>query len=131
MADGETVRDGDLVEVAVQSGRGAISKSARLIANLGNRNQSGAFSALALAEFNIRHEFPETALREAEALKTPPVTTRRDLRDTPLVTIDGADARDFDDAVFAEPADQGGWRLLIAATSPPVVIAKGRGFFKR
>ena len=114
MADGETVRDGDLVEVAVQSGRGAISKSARLIANLGNRNQSGAFSALALAEFNIRHEFPETALREAEALKTPPVTTRRDLRDTPLVTIDGADARDFDDAVFAEPADQGGWRLLIA-----------------
>jgi ribonuclease R len=36
-----------------------------------------------------------------------------DLRDTPLVTIDGADSRDFDDAVFAEPAD-GGWRLLVA-----------------
>ena len=35
-------------------------------------------------------------------------------RDHPLVTIDGADARDFDDAVFAEPADHGGWRLIIA-----------------
>ena len=39
---------------------------------------------------------------------------RRDLRDYPLVTIDGADARDFDDAVFAEPTDHGGWRLIVA-----------------
>ena len=36
------------------------------------------------------------------------------MRDVPLVTIDGADARDFDDAVFAEPMDDGGWRLLVA-----------------
>ncbi|MEL0062823.1 MAG: RNB domain-containing ribonuclease, partial [Candidatus Puniceispirillum sp.] len=39
---------------------------------------------------------------------------RDDLRACPLVTIDGADARDFDDAVYAEPLDGGGWRLLIA-----------------
>ena len=51
---------------------------------------------------------------ESKGLKVPPVKGRRDLRDHPLVTIDGADARDFDDAVFAEPADHGGWRLIIA-----------------
>ena len=108
------ITDGDLVEAILQSGRGRFSKSARVIANLGNSTQSGAFSALALAEFNIRHEFPETALRETESLKTPPVKGRRDLRQMPFVTIDGADARDFDDAVYAEPFDHGGWRLMVA-----------------
>ena len=39
---------------------------------------------------------------------------RRDLRELPLVTIDGADARDFDDAVYAAPATGGGWRLVVA-----------------
>ncbi len=39
---------------------------------------------------------------------------RRDLRSTALVTIDGADARDFDDAVYCEPRPKGGWRLLVA-----------------
>ncbi|GIR33722.1 MAG: hypothetical protein CM15mP46_7170 [Alphaproteobacteria bacterium] len=40
----------------------AVHKSARVIANLGNSTQSGAFSALALAEFNIRHEFPDAVI---------------------------------------------------------------------
>ena len=106
--------DGDLVEAIIQSGRGRFNKSARVIANLGNSTQSGAFSALALAEFNIRHEFPEAVIRETESLKTPPAKGRRDLRQMPFVTIDGADARDFDDAVYAEPVDHGGWRLMVA-----------------
>jgi ribonuclease R len=111
---GSSVADGDLVEAALQAGRGRISKTAKLITTLGNAAQPGAFSALALAEFNIRHEFPEQVLDEADALKTPPIKGRRDLRNTPFVTIDGADARDFDDAVCAEPIDHGGWRLLVA-----------------
>ena len=40
--------------------------------------------------------------------------SRKDLRGVPLVTIDGADARDFDDAVFAQPLAKGGWRLVVA-----------------
>jgi len=108
------IADGDLVEARLQSGRGTISKTATLIKNLGNSGQSGAFSALALAEFNIRYEFPEAVLDEADALKTPPIKGRQDLRAIPFVTIDGADARDFDDAVYAEPASNGGWRLLVA-----------------
>ena len=41
-------------------------------------------------------------------------THREDLRNTPLITIDGEDARDFDDAVYCEPKPRGGWRLLVA-----------------
>ncbi len=119
------INDGDLVEAILQSGRERFNKSARVIANLGNSTQSGAFSALALAEFNIRHDFPETALRETESLKTPPVKGRRDLRQLPFVTIDGADARDFDDAVYAEPVDHGGWRLMVAIADVSHFIRPG------
>ncbi|MDC1383606.1 ribonuclease R [Candidatus Puniceispirillum sp.] len=106
--------DGDLVEAELLPSRGYIGKKARILSNLGNVSSPGAFSALALAEFCIRHNFPDAAINESEGLKIPPVTNRRDLRNHPLVTIDGADAQDFDDAVFAEPADNDGWRLLVA-----------------
>ena len=105
---------GDLVEAEMVSSRGYLGKTARTIRNLGPVDQKGAFSALALAEFGIRHVFPEPVLAESRGLKVPPAKGRSDLRDVPLVTIDGADARDFDDAVFAEPMDDGGWRLLVA-----------------
>ena len=107
---------GDLVEAEMLSGKnsGYLGKSARVTQNLGPADQRGAFSALALAEFGIRHVFDDAVLAESENLRVPPVKGRIDLRDVPLVTIDGADARDFDDAVFAEPADDGGWRLLVA-----------------
>ncbi len=105
---------GDLVEAEMVSSHGYLGKTARVIRNLGSVDQKGAFSVLALAEFGIRHVFPEPVLAESHGLKVPPAEGRSDLRDVPLVTIDGADARDFDDAVFAEPMDDGGWRLLVA-----------------
>ena len=105
---------GDLVEAEMSPSRGYMGKSARVIRNLGPADQNGAFSALALAEFNIRHVFPEDVVAEADALKAPNAKGREDIRALPLVTIDGADARDFDDAVYAEPLDGGAWRLLVA-----------------
>jgi len=71
----------------------------------------------AIARFDLPHEFPATALREAQAcgehVDAREAAARVDLRPLPLVTIDGDDARDFDDAVFAEhhPA---GFRLIVA-----------------
>ena len=119
------IKDGDLVEAAIQTGRGSLQKSARVISNLGNSNQSGAFSALALAEFNIRHKFPRAVIRESETLKIPPLKGRRDLRRLPFVTIDGSDARDFDDAVYAEPLNDGAWRLIVAIADVSYYVRPG------
>jgi ribonuclease R len=71
----------------------------------------------AIARFALPHEFPAAALREAQAcgsvVDAGEASTRVDLRGLPLVTIDGDDARDFDDAVYAEP-HAGGFRLIVA-----------------
>ncbi|HUO80819.1 MAG TPA: ribonuclease R [Steroidobacteraceae bacterium] len=72
---------------------------------------------LAIASHQLPHEFPAAVIREARRYgrDVDPKTLgpRIDLRAVPLVTIDGEDARDFDDAVYAEPT-KGGWRLLVA-----------------
>ena len=71
----------------------------------------------AIARFDLPHEFPAPALREAQAcgeqVDPREASARVDLRALPLVTIDGEDARDFDDAVYAEP-HPAGFRLIVA-----------------
>jgi ribonuclease R len=93
-------------------------RSVRVSERLGRGDDPRALSLITLHEHGLLSDFPEKALAEAEAAEAAPLGKRRDLRDIPLVTIDGADARDFDDAVFAEPDDDaknpGGWHLLVA-----------------
>jgi ribonuclease R len=71
----------------------------------------------AIARFDLPHSFSANALREAQAwgdrVDPREAEGREDLRDLPLVTIDGEDARDFDDAVYAEP-HPAGFRLIVA-----------------
>ena len=71
----------------------------------------------AIARCDLPHEFPAAALREAQAygeqVDGREASARADLRELPLVTIDGEDARDFDDAVYAERCP-GGFRLIVA-----------------
>jgi ribonuclease R len=71
----------------------------------------------AIARFDLPHEFSANALREAQAwgdrVDPREARGREDLRSLPLVTIDGDDARDFDDAVYAEPHPEG-FRLIVA-----------------
>ncbi|TLY69088.1 MAG: ribonuclease R [Gammaproteobacteria bacterium] len=71
----------------------------------------------AIARSDLPHEFPAAALREAQAygeqVDSREASARADLRELPLVTIDGEDARDFDDAVYAERCP-GGFRLIVA-----------------
>ncbi len=85
---------------------------------LGERLQPSLLVEMAIASFGLPHEWPAETLREAAQVE-PQVSAaeregRVDLRGLPLVTIDGADARDFDDAVYAEPRRGGGWRLIVA-----------------
>lgn len=88
---------------------------ARIIEVLGHEHDVGAISLISAAEHRLRLHFPDAAVEEAEAAKAVPTKGRVDYRDIPLVTIDGEDARDFDDAVWAEalPGNTG-FRILVA-----------------
>ena len=88
---------------------------------LGEVDDPGMEIEIAVRKYGVPHEFSEACLALARGLpdKVRPQDkkNRVDLTDVPLVTIDGEDARDFDDAVYCEPVKVGrskGWRLLVA-----------------
>jgi len=88
---------------------------------LGEIDDPGMEIEIAVRKYGVPHEFSEAAMALARALpdavRAQDKKGRIDLTDVPLVTIDGEDARDFDDAVYCEPAKVGrgkGWRLLVA-----------------
>ena len=88
---------------------------------LGEIDDPGMEIEIAVRKYGVPHEFSDAAMAQARALpdhvRAADHKGRVDLRDVPLVTIDGEDARDFDDAVYCEPAKVGkgkGWRLLVA-----------------
>jgi len=118
VAPGETrdAEPGDLVRAETLPGRRLGLGRARVVERLvAGRPPLGL---IALYDHEIPIDFPPEALVQATAADAAPLDGRADLRAVPLVTIDGADARDFDDAVWAEPdADPGnpdGWHLLVA-----------------
>lgn len=88
-----------------------------IIAVLGQADEPGIATDIAIYSHDLPHKFPESVVQEAEAfgdhVDTSRIGKRLDLRELPLVTIDGADARDFDDAVYAERRGEG-FRLLVA-----------------
>jgi len=92
--------------------------TARITERLGNPAAQQATSLIAIHAHGIPDVFPETALAEAEAAQEPDLSRREDLRHLPLVTIDPSDARDHDDAVWAEadpdPRNKGGWVVIVA-----------------
>ncbi|HSW20340.1 MAG TPA: ribonuclease R, partial [Ramlibacter sp.] len=88
---------------------------------LGEIDDPGMEIEIAVRKYGVPHEFSDACIALARTLpdKVRPQDKRHrvDLTDVPLVTIDGEDARDFDDAVYCEPAKVGrgkGWRLLVA-----------------
>lgn len=111
-------KPGDLVMGEVMPSRGIKRRKAKVTKVLGSRDNVHAISLIALHEAGLREDFLDHVLDATKGLKVPPLKgkkyTREDLRSIPLVTIDGADARDFDDAVFAEKLDDGGFHLIVA-----------------
>src|SRR6478609_10747415 len=85
---------------------------------LGNPQDQRATSLIAIHAHGIPDTFPEAVLIEADAAKEPDLKRREDLRHLPFVTIDPVDARDRDDAVWAEadpdPKNRGGWVVMVA-----------------
>ena len=120
--DAAGLPDGELVAAEVLPSRRFGGKRARIVERLGPADAPGSISRLTIAAFDIPNEFPREALAEAAAAQPPnpigDLAGRADLRDLALVTIDGEDARDFDDAVWAEADDdaenRGGWHIVVA-----------------
>jgi ribonuclease R len=82
-----------------------------------------------ILEFGLPYEFPDAVIKEAESFKEPTAKDhegRIDLRDLPLVTIDGEDARDFDDAVYAEKRPGGGYRVVVAIADVSHYVRLGK-----
>ena len=88
-------------------------KPARIIERLGRLGDARSISLICIHAHDIPQDFSPEALADAARARVTRLGRREDLRGVPLITIDGADARDFDDAVHAEP-DGDGFRLLVA-----------------
>ncbi len=111
--DGEIVLAAPLPTSLAHGDRPYGLKSARVIERLGAMGDARSVSLVVIHTHDIPTEFSAEALADAEKATGVGPQGRDDLRDLPLVTIDGEDARDFDDAVFAE-RDGAGFRLIVA-----------------
>ena len=122
--------DGDNVVVEVtRRPQGDLPAHGRVVEVLNDARPSDLAARFAILRHDLPEEFPPDVLHEANLF--PPTVSaeerkgREDLRDMPLVTIDGADARDFDDAVFAEAVRGGGWRLVVAIADVSFYVRHG------
>ncbi|WP_420042696.1 ribonuclease R [Cystobacter fuscus] len=130
----QMARDGDLVKVRLGVGAGLLEPGEGLYGEVaGSLGKPGDPSAEVLSiaySQGFSDEFPPEVMDEADRIHT--VVTeeeargeeRRDLRSLPLVTIDGEDARDFDDAVYAEDRSDG-WRLVVAIADVTHYVREG------
>ena len=116
---------GNLV-LAEPSGR-APRAGVRVTEVLGDPLAPRAFSLIAIHKHGIANVFAEEALAEAELAARLPLSQekREDLRHLPIVAIDPVDARDHDDAIWAEPDGEGGFRALVAIADVSFYVRPG------
>ena len=117
--DRHGARDNDPVIVEVtKRPQGEQGARGRIVEVLEDLRPSDLAARFAILRHDLPQEFPreviEAASRFAPDVQPADREGREDLRSTPLVTIDGEDAKDFDDAVYAEAVRGGGWRLIVA-----------------
>ena len=131
IADDGKLADGDLVlvQVDLEGGRPNGPKRARLVSTIGREDDARAASLIAAHVNGVPMGFSPEALAEAQAARAPNLKGRTDLRAIPLVTVDPSDARDHDDAVFAEPDDDernlGGWIVWVAIADVAAFVRPG------
>ncbi len=102
---------------------------ARVTKVVGRMTDPGMITKVSYLEQGLCAEFTKAALDETQGLTVPELGDREDLRHIPLVTIDGADARDFDDAVFAEETPDG-FHLIVAIADVAWYVRPGSSLDK-
>jgi len=119
LRDRNGAQDEDYVIVEVtKRPQGDVPAQGRIVEVLENMRPSDLAARFAILRHDLPGEFPPEVVKAANRyspdIRESDWANREDLRDLPLVTIDGADSRDFDDAVYAENVRWGGWRLVVA-----------------
>ncbi len=118
--EGKDLRDGDLVlaQIGGAAERRYGPKRGKVLEVVGREDEPRAASLIAIHSHGIPMGFSPDAEAEAEAARPPTLKGREDLTSVPLITIDPPDARDHDDAVYAEPDEdprnEGGWIVWVA-----------------
>lgn len=121
--------DNELVVCEPLAGRASGYPRARVTERIGSMNAPKAVSLIAIHAHGIPTDFPKSVIDESEACGPAPVAGRTDLRAIPLLTIDPDDARDHDDAVWAEPdsdpTNKGGYVVLVAIADVAHYVTPG------
>lgn len=117
VAGGVEVEPGDMVRAVLLHARLLAAPETRVVERFGPADDPRTIAPAVAAQYELPVAFPPAVVARADELSPATRRGREDLRDLPLVTIDGEDARDFDDAVWAErdpAAGPGGHRLVVA-----------------
>jgi len=122
------VKEGDLV--LAQLHKSSRIKDAKVLKTFGTLDDPRVISLISIYQEGIPHEFSEDVLQEAEKVRTLSLEGREDLRSIPFVTIDGEDARDFDDAVWAYEDPDKGWHLMVAIADVSHYVRPGSALDK-
>ena len=125
LSDVGEAKDGDLVLASVR-GTGPRS-SAKVEEILGDPFAPKAVSLIAISKFGIPNEIPAVVEEEALLVADLPITPekREDLRHLPIIAIDPRDARDFDDAIWAQPVEGGGFDAIVAIADVSYYVRPG------
>ncbi len=125
ISDLGSAEEGQLV-LAERIGRSERS-GVKVVEIYGDPLAPGAFSLIAIAKHGIPDVFPEEVIEEAPRAAKLHLSgdTREDLRHLPIVAIDPADARDHDDAIWAEPDGEGGYTALVAIADVSFYVRPG------
>lgn len=127
-SDRRGAQDGDLVKAEPKSGGEHGPRKGVVVEVLGRLSDPRAASLLALAAHDIPTDFPDEVIRQAKSA-APAECERVDLTKTPLITIDPHDARDHDDAVYAEKLDNG-WKVIVAIADVAAYVTPGSALDK-
>src|SRR6476659_678710 len=123
IADLKDAEAGDLVLCEVTGRPPRVS--ARVDAVLGDPFAPRSFSLIAIHKHGLRAEFGQEAIDEAHRVSKQPLGEREDLTHLPIVAIDPEDARDHDDAIWAEPDGEGGWNAIVAIADVSFYVRPG------
>lgn len=129
-AQAADLKDGDLVLAAIEKGTQRYGpKRGKILEKIGREDDARAASLIAIHAHGVPTGFSERVEQEAEDQELPSLKGREDLRELPLITIDPADARDHDDAVYAhrdeDPKNADGWVVWVAIADVAAYVRPG------